>query len=70
MQPTLLYNILRSQLKHNKDADITVTGISMEPTLHAADVVTVRRAEAYEAGDILVFLYKNNELLIHRLLFL
>lgn len=68
MQPTLLYNILRSQLKHNKDADITVTGISMEPTLHAADVVTVRRAEAYEAGDILVFLYKNNELLIHRLL--
>jgi predicted dinucleotide-binding enzyme len=39
MQPTLLYNILRSQLKHNKDADITVTGISMEPTLHAADVV-------------------------------
>ena len=68
MQPTLLYNILRSQLKHSKDADITVTGISMEPTLYEADVVTIRRAESYEVGDILIFLYKNNELLIHRLL--
>ena len=68
MNQTLLYNILHSQLNSNRDANITVTGVSMEPSLRAGDLVTVRRAEAYEVGDILVFIYKNNELLIHRLL--
>lgn len=68
MQQMLLYNILRSQLNSNRDADISVTGVSMDPSLRAGDVVTIRRTESYEIGDILVFLYKNNELLIHRLL--
>ena len=68
MKPILLYNILRSQLNSNRDADITVTGVSMEPLLRAGDMVTIRRTESYEVGDILVFLYKNDELLIHRLL--
>lgn len=68
MQLMHLYNILRSQLNGNRDTDITVTGVSMEPSLREGDVVTIRRAESYEMGDILVFCYKNNELLIHRLL--
>ena len=68
MQLIHLYNILRSQLNSNRDTDITVTGVSMEPLLREGDVVTIRRAESYEMGDILVFCYKNNELLIHRLL--
>lgn len=68
MQLMHLYNILRSQLNSNRDTDITVTGVSMEPALREGDVVTIRRAESYEMGDILVFCYKNNELLIHRLL--
>ena len=68
MQQMFLYNILRSQLSSGRDVDITVTGVSMEPSLYATEVVTIRRAESYEVGDILVFLYKNNELLIHRLL--
>ena len=68
MKLMLLYSILRSQLNSKRNAEITVTGISMEPSLRAGDVVTIRRAESYEIGDILVFLYKNNDLLIHRLL--
>lgn len=68
MQPMLLYKILRSQLSRNIDADISVTGVSMEPSLYAGDVVTIRRCESYDVGDILVFIYKNDELLIHRLL--
>lgn len=68
MQQMLLYNILRSRLNGGRDMDIIVKGVSMEPSLYATDVVTIRRAESYEIGDILVFLYKNNELLIHRLL--
>ena len=68
MNPNLLYSILNHQLHKGIEVNITVTGSSMEPTLHADDMVTLRCAEVYTIGDILVFLYKNNELLIHRLL--
>lgn len=68
MQSNLLHNIMFAQLRSGRDLNITVTGVSMEPFLYAGDVVTLRRADSYEVGDILVFLYKHNELLIHRLL--
>lgn len=68
MQRTLLHNVLFAQLHSGRDVNVTVTGVSMEPSLCAGDVVTVRHADFYEIGDILVFLYKNGELLIHRLL--
>lgn len=68
MQPKLLYNILRSQLASGRDVEISVVGVSMQTTLYEADVVTIRCCETYEIGDILVFSYKNDELLIHRLL--
>lgn len=47
---------------------ITVEGVSMLPTLVADDVVTVRAGE-YTPGDILVFYYKGDSLLIHRFLY-
>jgi len=68
MNPDILQRILYSQLRSGSDVNITVTGVSMEPTLYEGDIVTLKRAEAYEVGDILVFRYKHNELLIHRLL--
>ena len=68
MNPELFRRILYSRLINGHEVDITVTGISMEPTLYEGDVVTLRRAETYKAGDVLVFTYKHNELLIHRLL--
>ena len=68
MQMDVWHNILYAQLRSGRDVNITVTGVSMEPSLYAGDVVTLRRADSYEIGDVLVFLYKNNELLIHRLL--
>ena len=54
--------------KIGKPFELTVSGSSMNPVLHDRDTITVRRKDAYEAGDILVFLYKYNELLVHRLL--
>ena len=68
MKPDILQRILYSQLHNGRDVNITVTGVSMEPTLYEGDVVTLKRADFYEVGDVLVFLYKHNELLIHRLL--
>lgn len=57
---------LRSKIK--KPFELTVAGISMLPILHEGDTITVCRKDFYEIGDILVFFYKQNELLVHRLL--
>lgn len=68
MESDLLNRVLYAQLLKGFEVTITVTGVSMEPSLYAGDTVTVKKAESYNTGDILVFLYKNDELLIHRLL--
>lgn len=39
----------------------------MNPVLKEGDLITIRR-EKYKEGDILVFLYDGNELLVHRVL--
>lgn len=58
--------LLRSKIK--KPFNLIVAGISMLPILHEGDTVSVCRKDSYEIGDILVFFYKQNELLVHRLL--
>lgn len=58
--------LLRSKIK--KPFNLTVEGISMLPILHAGDTIAICRKDSYEIGDILVFFYKQNELLVHRLL--
>ena len=40
----------------------------MNPTLFEGDKVTIQKSENYNIGDILVFDYKNEGLLIHRLI--
>ena len=48
--------------------NITVYGKSMSPTLVEKDVVCISKNEEYHIGDILVFDYKEEGLLVHRLL--
>lgn len=48
--------------------DISVVGVSMNPTLFEKDIITVKKFDDYDIGDILVFTYKSGELLVHRLL--
>ena len=64
-----LYNkIFLSQSKIKKELTTSVIGVSMNPILKEGDKLTVARCEDYEIGDILVYLYKHDELLVHRLL--
>lgn len=70
MDNTLAHKILFAHLRSGKPATLKVKGVSMNPTLSENDEVTVESSNEYFPGDILVFLYKNNELLIHRLLFI
>lgn len=68
MDEKLLQKVLFAQMATGKAMEISVAGISMNPTLYEGDVITVQRLKKYEIGDILVFTYKNEELLVHRLL--
>ena len=60
--------LLAAIIKSKGQAEISVIGESMNPTLLEGDLVTITRCETYEPGDILVYPYKNEGLLIHRLL--
>lgn len=59
--------VLSTVMKNNKTAQISVSGISMEPILKSGDSITIKREDNYDVGDILVFIYKE-ELLVHRLI--
>lgn len=47
---------------------VSVSGTSMYPTLLPTDSVIVARSKTYQIGSILVFTYKSEGYLIHRLL--
>jgi signal peptidase len=47
---------------------LRMRGSSMGPILHDGDTIVVCQKDGYSVGDILVYRYKENELLIHRLL--
>lgn len=48
--------------------EITIEGTSMLPVLHPGERVSVCGKDDYQIGDIIVFFYKSNNLLVHRLL--
>lgn len=60
--------LLRLVLHSKGLAELTVIGSSMLPALHDGDIVTITASASYEIGDILVYCYKDEGLLIHRLL--
>lgn len=62
----IIHNILFARARVG--FSLTVLGNSMEPILHQGDTVEVQRKHEYKVGDIIVFLYKDDSLIIHRLL--
>lgn len=60
--------ILLLKSKVNKPFALTVEGTSMLPILHPRDRIEVCAKDGYSIGDIIVFFYKNDALLVHRLL--
>lgn len=68
MDNLLMNKLLFAQTRSGKEVDISVVGVSMNPTFYENDRITVKKFDDYDVGDILVFTYKNGELLVHRLL--
>lgn len=46
---------------------VTVTGVSMEPTIHDGDFVLTRAQDRYEIGDVVAF-KASNSVVIHRII--
>lgn len=70
MNNDLMYKLLKVQIKASGQAEISVDGVSMNPNLFEGDLITVSSCEEYTPGDILIFNYKQEGLLVHRLLFI
>lgn len=60
--------VLRFMLEKTGQAMIKVRGISMLPVLREGYDLKIENSEKYDAGDILVYNYKGEGLLVHRLL--
>ena len=60
--------IARAKAQNKKAFTVSVSGSSMEPVLYEGEHVEVLPQVAYEVGDILVYYYKQEGLLVHRLL--
>lgn len=68
MNPELYPRLLPSLLRAKGHAELTVTGFSMKPTLYEGDHILIQTSKTYIPGDLLVYNYKNEGLLVHRLL--
>ena len=58
---------LKKKLLCDKKINIKVSGNSMFPALKDGDLIDIQKKEKYIIGDIIVFLYEDTELLVHRL---
>jgi signal peptidase I len=61
-------SILKHKIESAASCQITVGGNSMLPVLHNGDVITIRKEDKYEIGDVLIFKYGEEGILVHRLL--
>lgn len=66
----IAFLMLLSNSKQNKPIFLKVSGMSMWPTIIDGDIIKIESCELYENGDILVFDYKNEGILVHRLLYI
>lgn len=59
---------LKIRAKIKKPFSLNVFGTSMLPIIHEGESIPICRKDDYEIGDILVFIYKQDRLIVHRLL--
>ena len=68
MNPSLFMKYTKIRLQSGQSVVVTVGGESMAPILHNGDQVRVVRQDEYAVGNILMYDYKEEGALLHRLL--
>ena len=59
---------LRILSKIKKSFELIVSGTSMLPVINEGESISICGKDTYDIGDIIVFIYKQDELIVHRLL--
>lgn len=59
---------LRILSKIKKPFELTVSGTSMLPVIHEGESISICGKDSYDIGDIIVFIYRQDRLIVHRLL--
>ena len=68
MNNKIFSTVLKRKLSEDNELTINVSGISMMPTILSGDKLIIQSFHNYHIGDVLVFFYGKNKLLVHRLL--
>lgn len=68
MNIDIMIKILQAKKIKGVPFELSVIGSSMEPELYEDDTVIINPQNEYKIGDILIFVYQQRELLIHRLM--
>lgn len=68
MDETILKKYVIARMRKGDSVTVTSKGTSMFPVLQENDTLIVQRADDYKIGDVLVYDYKEEGLLVHRLL--
>lgn len=68
MLQSIILKALNNQLCEKGSVELEVHGDSMYPTLVNEDKVSIVRSDDYFIGEIVVFIYKTEQILIHRLI--
>ncbi len=68
MEREILLNIIKMKSSTEQPFEMNVDGSSMLPVILPTDSVLVLKSKEYAIGDILLFLYEDHHILIHRLL--
>jgi len=68
MRRDLLAYIIKLRSSTKQPFEVKVGGSSMMPVILPTDTAVVLKSEDYTIGDVLLFLYEDNHIIIHRLL--
>jgi len=68
MNGDVLQKIVKVRSRLNYGVKMTVKGVSMQPTFNDGDKVSIRAKRRYFVGDIVVYEYKNEGFLVHRII--
>ena len=64
---SIFLKLLEKQISKDGKLELEVTGTSMLPTLNHGDRIIAVKSDSYCVGDVIVFTYKDQTLLVHRI---
>lgn len=68
LKDSLMLALFKNSIKCGNVETIKVIGFSMLPTIQQKDMIRVQHADKYCVGDIVVYEYKTQGLLVHRII--